>query len=280
MCGAWYIWGNPLCLLPPFVLAQCLSAWHVQQVAMVGSGAWACAAVRMLAQSAGVDDPAAEFDDEVRMWWVGGAAMQLLPRPVLDCSIASPNFAKVQNVLRQHVGCQYSFALWLAGWLLRVVRCCSVCTDSCMSPGCLRRTMRGISCQRWELGLADPRMYLSHSSHSLGTCLLSSTPHRLMDLAPMAASHARGGTVNQVSCLSSSPAATCSLVSCTLQVINERHENPKYLPGVALGENVKAVTSLEETIKDADCIVLCSPHQFVHRWACKHGSRLMPVLLP
>lgn len=43
-------------------------AW---QVAMVGSGAWACAAVRMLAQSAAQEDPADEFEDEIRMWyWV------------------------------------------------------------------------------------------------------------------------------------------------------------------------------------------------------------------
>jgi glycerol-3-phosphate dehydrogenase (NAD+) len=49
------------------------------------------------------------------------------------------------------------------------------------------------------------------------------------------------------------------------QVINERHENPKYLAGVDLGENVRAVTSVEDTIQDADCIVLCTPHQFVHR---------------
>lgn len=35
------------------------------QVAMVGSGAWACAAVRMMAQNAWEDDPADEFVDEV-----------------------------------------------------------------------------------------------------------------------------------------------------------------------------------------------------------------------
>jgi glycerol-3-phosphate dehydrogenase (NAD+) len=48
-------------------------------------------------------------------------------------------------------------------------------------------------------------------------------------------------------------------------VINERHENPKYLPGVGLGENVRAVPDLVEAVNDADCIVLCTPHQFVHR---------------
>ena len=38
------------------------------QVACVGSGAWACAALRMVAQNAMEDDPADEFDDEVKMW--------------------------------------------------------------------------------------------------------------------------------------------------------------------------------------------------------------------
>ncbi|KXZ53839.1 hypothetical protein GPECTOR_6g757 [Gonium pectorale] len=38
------------------------------RVAMIGSGAWACAAVRMMAQNTKVDDPADEFVDEIRMW--------------------------------------------------------------------------------------------------------------------------------------------------------------------------------------------------------------------
>jgi glycerol-3-phosphate dehydrogenase (NAD+) len=35
---------------------------------MVGSGAWACAAVRMVAQNCAQADPAEEFADQVRMW--------------------------------------------------------------------------------------------------------------------------------------------------------------------------------------------------------------------
>ncbi|KIY91472.1 hypothetical protein MNEG_16492, partial [Monoraphidium neglectum] len=38
------------------------------KVAMVGSGAWACAALHMVAQNTLGDDPADEFTDEVRMW--------------------------------------------------------------------------------------------------------------------------------------------------------------------------------------------------------------------
>ncbi len=48
------------------------------------------------------------------------------------------------------------------------------------------------------------------------------------------------------------------------QVINETHENPAYMPGVDLGSNIKATADLTEAVRDADAIVLCVPHQFVH----------------
>jgi glycerol-3-phosphate dehydrogenase (NAD+) len=35
---------------------------------MVGSGAWACAALRIVAANCAARDPADEFVDEVRMW--------------------------------------------------------------------------------------------------------------------------------------------------------------------------------------------------------------------
>ncbi len=38
------------------------------KVAMIGSGAWACAAVRMMAQNTLADDPADDFVDEIKMW--------------------------------------------------------------------------------------------------------------------------------------------------------------------------------------------------------------------
>ena len=50
--------------------------------------------------------------------------------------------------------------------------------------------------------------------------------------------------------------------------MNELKENPKYLPGVKYGENVVANPSLEDTVRDADLIVICAPHQFVHK-LCK-----------
>jgi glycerol-3-phosphate dehydrogenase (NAD+) len=47
------------------------------------------------------------------------------------------------------------------------------------------------------------------------------------------------------------------------EIINEKHENVKYLPGVNIGANVKALSSLEDTVKGADIIIICVPHQFV-----------------
>ena len=50
--------------------------------------------------------------------------------------------------------------------------------------------------------------------------------------------------------------------------INREHANPKYLPGVHFGDNVVANPSLEDTVKDADLIIFCAPHQYMPR-ICK-----------
>lgn len=47
------------------------------------------------------------------------------------------------------------------------------------------------------------------------------------------------------------------------QVINDTHENVKYLPGVNLGDNVRACTDLQEAIEGATVLVFCAPHQFI-----------------
>ena len=46
-------------------------------------------------------------------------------------------------------------------------------------------------------------------------------------------------------------------------VINEHHENIKYLPGVKLPENVRAVPNLEEAVRDATVLIFVLPHQFL-----------------
>ena len=52
------------------------------------------------------------------------------------------------------------------------------------------------------------------------------------------------------------------------KVINERHENVKYLPDIALPENVVAVPDLDEACKGANLLIFVVPHQF------------LPALLP
>lgn len=46
--------------------------------------------------------------------------------------------------------------------------------------------------------------------------------------------------------------------------VNRDHENYKYLPGYKLPQNVIGVTSLKETVKDADILLFVVPHQFIH----------------
>lgn len=49
------------------------------------------------------------------------------------------------------------------------------------------------------------------------------------------------------------------------EIINEDHENVKYLPGYKLPENIIAVPDLLEAVKDADILIFCVPHQFLGR---------------
>src|ERR1700722_20201674 len=58
---------------------------------------------------------------------------------------------------------------------------------------------------------------------------------------------------------------TLSDGSLLSHVINEQHENPKYLPGIKLPTNVVAVTDLVEAVKDADMLIFVIPHQFLKR---------------
>jgi glycerol-3-phosphate dehydrogenase (NAD+) len=53
-------------------------------------------------------------------------------------------------------------------------------------------------------------------------------------------------------------------------VINTRHENVKYLPGISLPPNVVAVADLAEACKDATLLIFVLPHQFL--------PRLLPVI--
>merc|ERR1719161_1925852 len=51
------------------------------------------------------------------------------------------------------------------------------------------------------------------------------------------------------------------------EIINEQHENPKYLPGIRLPNNVKAIADLKEAVKGAQVLVWVLPHQFIPKTA-------------
>jgi len=53
-------------------------------------------------------------------------------------------------------------------------------------------------------------------------------------------------------------------------VINTRHENVKYLPGVKFPTNVRAVPDLKEACKNATLLIFVLPHQFL--------PRLLPII--
>lgn len=50
-----------------------------------------------------------------------------------------------------------------------------------------------------------------------------------------------------------------------VEIINTRHENVKYLPGVTLPENLHANPDLVACAKDADFLVFILPHQFIEK---------------
>lgn len=60
------------------------------------------------------------------------------------------------------------------------------------------------------------------------------------------------------------------------EVINEKHENVKYLPGIPLPENVVANPSIEDAVTDSTILVFNLPHQFI-KGLCK---QIQGVILP
>jgi len=54
------------------------------------------------------------------------------------------------------------------------------------------------------------------------------------------------------------------------EIINERHENIKYLPGIALPTNINAVPDLADACKDATLLIFVLPHQFL--------PKLLPII--
>jgi glycerol-3-phosphate dehydrogenase (NAD+) len=51
------------------------------------------------------------------------------------------------------------------------------------------------------------------------------------------------------------------------EIINNDHENVKYLPGITLPANVKAITDVKKAVEGAHVLVWVLPHQFIPRTA-------------
>ncbi|XP_014233051.1 glycerol-3-phosphate dehydrogenase [NAD(+)], cytoplasmic isoform X1 [Trichogramma pretiosum] len=63
------------------------------------------------------------------------------------------------------------------------------------------------------------------------------------------------------------------------EIINEQHENVKYLPGHKLPENVVAVPDVVEAAKDADILIFVVPHQFIRRICSTLLGKLKPNVI-
>lgn len=64
------------------------------------------------------------------------------------------------------------------------------------------------------------------------------------------------------------------------EIINETHENVKYLPGVKLPENVIAEPNLEKAVTGATLLVFVMPHQFLPKTVPNMKVCAGPVLRP
>lgn len=63
----------------------------------------------------------------------------------------------------------------------------------------------------------------------------------------------------------------CARQEATAQAVNDRHENPTYLPGVRLPDRVSATTSVAVAVEEAEQVFLAVPAQ--HLRACLAGWR-------
>ncbi|XP_036599988.1 glycerol-3-phosphate dehydrogenase [NAD(+)], cytoplasmic-like [Trichosurus vulpecula] len=59
-------------------------------------------------------------------------------------------------------------------------------------------------------------------------------------------------------------------------IINEEHENTKYLPGYKLTPNVVAVPDLVKAVSNADILVFITPHEFISKTCSEIAGHLKP----
>lgn len=61
------------------------------------------------------------------------------------------------------------------------------------------------------------------------------------------------------------------------KIINETHENTKYLPGYAIPSNVVAEPDIDKAVADADLLIFVLPHQFATRVALGIKGKIKPT---
>ncbi|XP_071055538.1 glycerol-3-phosphate dehydrogenase [NAD(+)], cytoplasmic isoform X3 [Onthophagus taurus] len=62
-------------------------------------------------------------------------------------------------------------------------------------------------------------------------------------------------------------------------IINETHENVKYLPGHKLPENVVAIPDVVDAAKDADILIFVLPHQFIRTICSTLFEKIKPTAI-
>ncbi|PWN43161.1 NAD-dependent glycerol-3-phosphate dehydrogenase [Ceraceosorus guamensis] len=60
------------------------------------------------------------------------------------------------------------------------------------------------------------------------------------------------------------------------EIINAKHENVKYLPGIPIPENVVAVPSATAAAQDADLLIFVTPHQFIASICSELKGKIKP----
>lgn len=63
------------------------------------------------------------------------------------------------------------------------------------------------------------------------------------------------------------------------EIINETHENVKYLPGHKIPSNVIAIPDVVEAAKDADILIFVVPHQFIRTLCSTLLGKIKPTAL-
>ena len=85
-----------------------------------------------------------------------------------------------------------------------------------------------------------------------------------------------GTTFGQVLCDAGTPSVVCCRRPELAHAINERHENPDYLPGIALTPELRAAADPAVALRGADLIIFAVPAQLL-RENLRHWAALVPA---